>query len=139
MVKINKPATPTGLNFKELNDSLLLVWAHRVEKDVSTVHGPKDAIGGDVHVLDGEHAGEVFRDTLIFPAVLFGQLKSTVGSGDPTLGRLIQGVAKKSQSPPWLLDDPTEDDEKIAANYVDGLALGNGGLGETSGDDEPPF
>ena len=138
-MKIQKPATPTGLNFGELNDSLLLVWAHRVEKDVSTVHGPKNAIAADVHVVDGRHAGEVFRDTLIFPAVLVTQLKGSVGSGDPTLGRLTQGVAKKGQSPPWILPEPTDDELKLAAAYIEGLPAGAAELGETGGDDEPPF
>lgn len=135
-MKIQKPATPSGLNFSELNGSLLLIWVHNVEKDVSTSYGPKDALNSDVHVLDGQAAGQVYRNTLIFPGLLVGQLKGSAGSGDPTLGRLGQGLAKKNQSAPWLLDDPTEGDEEIAAKYVERLPIGVGALG---GDGEPPF
>jgi hypothetical protein len=142
-MKINKPATPSGLKLDELNGALLLIWAHRVEKDIATVHGPKDAIAADVHVLDGDHAGEVYRDTLVFPAVLQAQLRSSVGSGDPTLGRLGKGLAKKGQSAPWLLVDASDDDEKRAAVHVANLDVGAGigtaELGETSRDDQPPF
>jgi hypothetical protein len=103
-----------------------------------------------VHVLTGEHAGEVFRKTLIFPAVLQLQLGGSIGSGDPVLGRLGKGLAKKGQSAPWILEDPTEDDEEVAAAYVktlgvsDGRPIGTGGLetngeAQPAGDDEPPW
>lgn len=140
MVRINKPAAASGLDLGALNGSLLLITPTRIEPDIKTNYGEKDAVVADVVVLDGDHAGEVYRDTLIWPAVLQGQLRPQVGSGDPTLGRLAQGVAKKGQSPPWILLDADDAGEKLAVQHLDSTAtaIGVGVLGE-AGDDSPPF
>jgi hypothetical protein len=136
-MKFNKPATASGLDLKALHGALLLIRPIRVETDIATSLGPKDAVVADVHVLDGQHNGQVFREALIWPRVLQGQLRPQIGSGDPTLGRLAQGVAKKGQSPPWVLADPDEADEKVAVAYL-GDVIGVGALGETD-PDNPPF
>lgn len=143
-MKFNKPASASGLDLKALNGSLLLVTPLRLEEDIQTNLGPRDAVIADVAVLDGNHAGQVYRDAPVWPKVLQGQLRPQIGSGEPTLGRLTQGVAKKGQSPPWILDDPSDDDEKLALDYLNSGAIGAGVLGETNdetplGDAEPPF
>ena len=106
------PATATGLKYETYKGALLLITVEKLETDIQTSFGPKDAIRGDVTVIDGEHAGEVTRDTLIFPRALIGQLRPNVGK--KVLGRLGQGVAKPGQQPPWKLSDPTDADKALA-------------------------
>ena len=137
-MKFQKPATPSGLKWDELKGSLLLIEALRLETGVSTDYGVKDAVAATVHVLDGAQAPTVFRETLVFPAVLQGQLRPAIGSGDPVLGRVAQGVAKKGQSPPWELSDPTSADEKVATEYLGNGAIGTAELGENGYDSENP-
>jgi hypothetical protein len=143
MTRINRPASPKGLNLEELRSSLLLIEALRFEANVQTSYGEMDAVACHVFVVDGEHAGERFRDKLIFPKMLVSQLKGQVGTGEYTCGRLIKGVAlKKGQSDPWLIDDPSDADLEAAAKFLDGGPIGNGKLGETTEsappvDDEP--
>lgn len=115
------PATPSGgLDFKELNGSLLLIDVTGVEEHVPTVHtkpGEKSpAVRGDVVILDGPKAGERHEDTLIFPKVLQSQLKTRVGQ--KVLGRLGQGVAKPGQSAPWQLAEATAAEIATAEAWV---------------------
>lgn len=103
------PATAVGIDYKELNGALLLFSVTSVETGVVTSLGEKDAVRCNVAVLDGPQAGQTYDDTLIFPRVLIGQLRSRVGG--MVLGRLGQGAAKPGQNPPWKLAEPTDDDK----------------------------
>lgn len=96
--------------------SLLLFTVHSVERGIETTFGESDAVKVDVVVLDGELKGTVYADTLIFPRVLQSQLSGKVGK--MVIGRLEQGVAKKGQSAPWQLADPTDDDKEIGRKYL---------------------
>lgn len=115
------PSAPGGgLNFAELEGSLLLVDVTGVEDHVPTVHtqpGQKTpAVRANVTVLDGPQADTAFEDTLIFPKVLQGQLRSRVGQ--KVLGRLIKGQAKPGQNAPWVLDAATAQDVAVADAWV---------------------
>lgn len=112
------PGTGDRVDLKELNGSLLYISVKELVKDVVTEYGPTDAIRCDVAVLDGTKKAESYTDTLIFPSVLVGQLKSAVGSVDPNIvGRLGQGLAKPGRSAPWILNEPTQDDLAVAVKY----------------------
>jgi hypothetical protein len=117
-LSFSDPATATGIEWKELNGSLLLFTVHSHEHDIKTVHGNTSAIRADVVVLDGEYEGTVYVDTLVFPKVLQTNLKAAVG-GKLVLGRLGQGQKKPSQSPPWILNTATPADKKTAQAYLD--------------------
>lgn len=110
------PGTAAGIDWKALNGALLLITPLAVEEGIKTVHGDSSAVRANVIALDGEKKGEEFNDTLIFPKVLQGQLRSRVGQ--KVLGRLGQGNAKAGQSPPWLLAEATEDDKKVGLAYL---------------------
>lgn len=115
------PAAPSGgLDFKELNGSLLLIEVLSVEEHVPTVHtkpGEKSpAVRANIVILDGAQAGEKHDDTLIFPKILQSQLKGRVGQ--KVLGRLGQGVAKPGQSAPWQLAEATAEEIAKAEAWV---------------------
>jgi hypothetical protein len=112
------PGSTTRLDYKELNGRLLLVEPRSLEEGVNTSLGVKEAIRADVAVLDGPTAGTTYPDSLIFPRVLIGQLRSRVGQ--KVLGRLGQGMASPGQNPPWVLSAATDDDKKIGVAYLSG-------------------
>lgn len=97
---------------------LLLVKPLQQLTGVTTVHGAKDAVEADIHILDGDQAGTVLRGAYVFPLVLQGQVKGNIASGRFNLGRLGKGVAKPGQKPPWKLADPTSDDTDSARRYL---------------------
>ena len=110
------PGSSTGIEWGTLLGALLLVEPHAFETGINTTLGPKDAVRADLSVIDGPKAGEVFRDTLVFPRVLASQLKSRIGG--KVLGRLGQGVAKPGQNAPWQLTPATEADIASATAFV---------------------
>jgi hypothetical protein len=138
MTIFKKPGSVSGLRLDELKGSLLIIYPKRVD-EVKTRLGDKTATRGDVHVVNGPRAGKVFRDTLIFPTVLQDQLRGEIGSGDPVLGRLGLGAAKGNQNAPWVLDDATDDDEQLAAEYLGSGAIGVGELGENGDSGDVPL
>jgi hypothetical protein len=112
------PAAPGGDKFPlaDLNGSLLRITVTKEEKAVQTAFGLSDPVRCDVVVLDGEHKGEIYSDTLLFPKVLASQLRSFVGKA-PVVARLGRGVAKPGQSAPWVLSAASEGDYETARKY----------------------
>lgn len=111
------PAASTGVDYATYNGALLLIEVKALEHNVRTKLGEKDAIRGDIHVLDGKEVGEVIPDTLIFPRVLISQLRPKIGG--MVLGRLGQGEKKAGQNAPWVLSEPTDADRAVAVAYLD--------------------
>lgn len=110
------PASATGIDWKELQGSLLLFKVKGFEPAIKTVHGDSPAVQADVIVLDGAKADEQYLDTLVFPKVLISQVKPRMGG--MVLGRLGQGLKKPGQSAPWLLAEATEADKGVARTYI---------------------
>lgn len=112
------PASTAGIQWEDLNGSLLLFTVNGVEEEINTSYGlAKQVARADMVVLDGDHAGETYDDSLIFPKVLSSQLRPRVGG--KVLGRLGQGQKKPGQSPPWVLSaETTEADKKLARDWV---------------------
>lgn len=113
----NEPGTGGGDQFdlKALNGSLLLFTVKEETQEIDTKFGPQTAIRADVAVLDGPNKGDVVADTLVFPRVLKGQLRGSVGG--KVLGRLGQGENKKG-NPPWQLSAPTDADKETGRKYL---------------------
>lgn len=120
------PGTAAGIEWSELNGHLLIITPHEVIPEFKTVHGNGPTVRADLTVLDGPDAPVEYPDTLIFPKVLQGQVRSNAGTGRMNLGRLGQGEKKPGQSAPWILGDPTDDDKTVARSYL-------------SAKTEPPF
>jgi hypothetical protein len=110
------PASSEGIQWADLKGSLLMFDVHEVIPEMDTQFGTSSAVRATVTVLDGEKAGEVVTDTLVFPKVLQSQIKSRVGG--KVLGRLGQGEAKKGQSAPWKLSEATEADKTVARAHI---------------------
>ena len=113
------PAASSGFTFEDHSGALLIVEVLAVETDIPTTFGDKDAVRANITVVDGDHEGDVYNDTLVFPRVLIGQLRSNIG--EQVLGRLGQGNAKPGQKPPWRLEDPTPADVALAEKYVESV------------------
>jgi hypothetical protein len=114
--QISDPAEPAAIDFNLLHHSLLLVEVLgsdniRTRMDLPG-EPPKAAISANVTVLDGQLAGTVTENALIFPRVLVQQLKPRIGEW--VVGRLIQGQAEAGKTAPWKLDKATEQDRALA-------------------------
>lgn len=107
-----------GWSPKDSANHLLVIEPESLETGIVTSFGEKDAIRGTVHDID---AGETYSDTLIFPRVLIGSLKSRLG--EKVLARLGTGQAKPGQAPPWILEDASGDATavKAATDYLAGV------------------
>lgn len=110
------PSTASGIQWKDLNGSLVLVKVHEAIPEMNTQFGASSAVRADVIVLDGNGAGDEYNDTLVFPKVLQSQLKPKVGG--MVLGRVGQGVAKSGQSAPWTLTPANEEDKAKGRAYL---------------------
>lgn len=126
-MEIAKPAEAGSVDLSQLEERLLLFVPDRVETDVPTTYGPKNATVADLHVLDGPETGLLHADVFIWPKVLQSQLAPTVGTGNAVIGRLMRGMAKPGQQAPWKLGDPTPGDLAAAAAYVAEHANGDHG------------
>jgi hypothetical protein len=114
--EFNAPGSAIGIQWEPYLGRLLLIDVKKEESGIPTAFGTRDAIRAAVTVLDGPTAGEGYADTLVFPQVLQGQLRGSIGG--KVLGRLGQGVAKSGQKPPWKLEDPTDADKAIARAHL---------------------
>lgn len=112
------PPAPPGesIPWKELAGALLLIEPKSFETGIQTSYGASDAVRADVAALDGPLGGTEFNDTLVFPKVLQGQLKSR--TGQIVLGRLGQGQAKPGQSAPWMLEEATPQDVELGKQWL---------------------
>lgn len=147
---IDGPGSATSVKWENLHRRLLLIKPLSLKENVQTMHGVKDCIMADIHVLPEHGAmqslpGEVLRNAAVFPGVIQGQIRDNIGNGRFNLGRLTQGVAVKG-NPPWMLAEPTEAELKAAEEYLatqgtqsaqrPAQAPGNTTF---SGGSEPPF
>jgi hypothetical protein len=122
MSDFNDPGTGGDrLDYDGVEGALLLFSVKSVEDGITTIYGEKSAIRADVAVLDGALKGEEFNDALVFPLVLQGQLRGSVGA--KVLGRLGKGSAKPGQKPPWTLAPATDADKDVGRKYLKYAAL----------------
>lgn len=117
MTTYEVPATGSAekLPLKELLGALLRIEVLEALNDVQTSFGSANPIRANVAVLDGDLKAEEYPDALIFPRVLAGQLRPSVGK--VVLGRLGQGAAQPGKSAPWTLGAPTDADIGTAKKY----------------------
>lgn len=126
------PGVATKVEWEELDGRLLLIYPQEKLTGVVTEYGEKEAIRARVVILDGPDAPKDLPGAMVFPLVLQGQLRNTVGTGKPVIGRLGQGEKKKGQKPPWELQKATDADRAAAKRWVEGQP-------PKDDFDEPPF
>lgn len=140
-----KPGSATGVNWADYMGRLIVFYPHAIEKGITTAVGVKDAVRADLIIIDGPDSPETISDTLVFPLKLQGQIKWAVGTGQPLLGRLGQGDKKPGQNAPWMLGDPTPEDEATAGAVLAKISTPTrvtaaAGAGAGAGiNAEPPF
>jgi len=103
-------AAGDGFVVADANGHLVVIEVHSLETGIVTSLGDRDAIRATVHDITAEHT---YEDTLIFPKVLIGSLKSRIGQ--KVLGTIGQGVAKPGQNAPWVINDASGDQAAAAA------------------------
>lgn len=90
--------------WEDLTGELLAINPVGMEKGVNTQHGTRDAVRANIVVITGEHAGDSYTDTLVFPAGLVGQLARRMGKR--LLGRLGKADPKIDQDTGQVAVDP---------------------------------
>lgn len=113
----SRPAPTSGIQWEDFLGKLLLIEPKSYEQEVNTQYGTKPAVRADVTVVDADAGPEEWPEALIFPGVLINQTRSLLGQ--KVLGRLGQGTPKQGQKPPWVIQDPTEEDIAIGTRYID--------------------
>lgn len=117
MSEFTSAAPPSGgITWADHSGKLLVIEPLALETGIATTFGTADAVRANVYVLTGPGDSEDFEDTLVFPKVLAGQLKRSIGA--KVVGRLGQGNAKAGQSAPWLLLEATPDDMEKAQAWL---------------------
>lgn len=110
------PPPSGGVTWADHKGKLLVIEPLSLEAGIATTFGTTDAVRANVYVLTAPGEAEDFEDTLVFPKVLAGQLKRSIGQ--KVVGRLGQGNAKAGQSAPWLLEEATPDDLEKAQAWI---------------------
>lgn len=117
---ISKPsdAGPSDRFNKDDNEgNLILFIAPELLEGVETAHGVSNcAEMAYMIVLDGDDPGAVWTKTRLWGAALVPAL--TEDEAELVLGRLVKGTAQRGKNAPWLLEQPTADDEKAAEVWI---------------------
>lgn len=116
-------------------DHLVLVTPASFEAEVTTVQGKTDQVTVDFVDLsemdDEDNPGVLYTDSRVFSRALVATLKRGAKfneanpAGNPAtglpmmvLGVVGQGEAKKGQSAPWILTQPTDEQKVTAREYI---------------------
>lgn len=120
MVNFSAPAAGGArIDWHSVKGNLLVLVPIDIKRDIPTKLGdPTDAIVADVHILDGDRAGDWEPGVWVFPKVLKAQLEPKVAAdgSEMVLGRLGQEPTTKG-SPAWKLADPTAADGEAAQRW----------------------
>lgn len=92
--------------------SLLVVRPTEFLEGFSTSVGTGDVIRADWLVCDGENAGEVREEGLVFNKPLVRDLKKHVGG--LFVGRLTMGAKEIKGNKPYIFQDFTDEEEALA-------------------------
>jgi len=117
---------PTSDGWKFTDDDhlgdLFLITPLRLDEIDDTFHPgeKKEIVVADIVHLNEKKPGksELHEGAWVFQGFLKGSLKGYIGTGKRVLGRLAKGDKKDRGNYPWILEDATEADAKIAREYV---------------------
>lgn len=119
---LNKPGAGTsGLRLADHVGDLVVFIGVTLETDLDTQFGKTNAARVQIAVpLDGESAGEVFHDSLIFGKAVVPMLVNSEGDSDIVVGRVGLGEVKKAgQNAPYVLQGATEDEEAKTVKWLE--------------------
>ena len=103
-----------GDKFSNDTGAAVLIKATNFVSQMSTSHGPTDAVEAEWIVLDGPNQGAK-RSGLIFATVVVKSLHNGLQNGRPlTVGIIARGEAKNGKSAPYLLNEANEDQIGLA-------------------------
>ena len=96
-------------------DQRLCVWDPSTRQRLRVLAGNKTELLCLVLLPDGEtivtgdNAGRVYREAMIWPALVQQQLLGKIGTDEIVYGRVTQGLKlKPNQSPPWVIGEPDD-------------------------------
>lgn len=136
MSSISQPgAQGSSIEWNDLKGRLLLISPEEVVKGMDTVNGPSDCVIGHMVVLDGPDAGEEYPDAHIFGRVMVGQLRRKIG--EKVAGRLAQGQAQPGKNAPWILEEASADDIKLAESWLNRVSSAD--TPDEDNDPRPPW
>jgi hypothetical protein len=95
---------------------LLVAFVEPERKEMETKFGSQEAtVCRYVVVLDGDDAGMVFDDPIVFGNIS----RDAYSNGDEkvVLGRVAIGQAKSGQSPPYILNAADDEEKSLAAAW----------------------
>lgn len=117
---LSKPGTGSGFRAADHVGELVVFIGCSLEVDVQTTFGLSNAARVQITVpLDGDNAGEVYHDSLLFQKVLVSNLVGDDVDSPIVAGRLGTGEAKPGQSAPYVLSTPTDDEIKAIETWLD--------------------
>lgn len=115
---VSAPEPSSGVPWADHKGDLMVIEPLSFEAAVTTVNGVKEAVRGNVYALKGPTESVDYEDALIFPLVLLGQARRSLGL--KIVGRLIQGTPDPGKNAPWLLDTATAEDLAKAEQWFAG-------------------
>jgi hypothetical protein len=119
--KISKPGGRAGFVKDDHEEHLLAFVGVTLEEDTDTAFGSTNAARVET-VVCLDHP-LVLHDQLIFGAALVPRLTEVEdGDSEIVLGRLVKGNAMPGRNAPWLLEDPTDTDEKRCEEFFEQYA-----------------
>jgi hypothetical protein len=117
------PADISAIKWADQKGRLVLIWPREI-KDFKFNNGEEGKVTeARVIVLDAPGGPIEYANTIVFPKVLQGRIRSNVGTGRPNLGRIGQGQAKAGQSAPWELEPASESDKQLAVRFLTSNAV----------------
>jgi hypothetical protein len=115
-IRLTRPANNRPSFDKDEHEDHLCLFVHPTPETMSTRYGDCEAARCD-YAVDVD-TFEAYTDVVLFGAALVPRLVDA-DDGAVVVGRLVRGVPKAGQSPPWLLEDPTDKDLADGQAFVD--------------------
>jgi hypothetical protein len=117
--KVSRPSQGSGGFDKKEHEGHLCIFVEPKAEEMTTRY-EKEATAARCSYTCCLECRSVVSDALLFGAVLVPQL--TNGGEELVVGKLGQGEAKAGQNAPWLLWDPTEEEEAKAEAFLERYA-----------------
>ncbi|QNL30170.1 hypothetical protein SEA_MARIOKART_43 [Gordonia phage Mariokart] len=116
------PPAPSEIGISDLVGTLVLCRPTEVIESMQTEVGTaENVVRADITAVDGDLAGQVFEDVLVFQTALKRALLKVLDGPNPMLlGRIEMGNKKPGKNAPYLFGKPDEDDINAARAVLAG-------------------